>query len=328
MTFAEESCESARKWFNRSVESAKKQIESDISYFEENKIISLRNNKGHIFNVNLDKKIVYKIIIYSTKYLLPLDCHHKKFCFNAKKESIHVFSRNNYELIVNVLITPAEIIDYLCFREHLIKQHREMLWEIKEISILGQYISGYHENRPSNNFEQVVRSLIYRADISSISFLMKIFHDKMIYSSNLIKNESYYVTKELAKLTRDEIYAFSEKFYFAISSAQKKETPIPRRFSIPRLNCGFVFIATLEERNNQDILRIYTELQKYDSKSQKCIGFAVYVEKDGSFIFIWSYLDEQWQEDKEMSDFIKNNSPFIGEAQLRHLTRYHFRQIE
>lgn len=322
MTFSEESYESAKKWFDKVIDIAKKQIEKDILYFNESKSIHLTNNNGHGFNVDINGKLIHKIIVYSTKHLLPIEQSSKKYSLTAVSEVIHIFSVESYDLTVKVLITPAEIVEYLFFREQLIRKFGSRLKQIKEIAILGQFISDNLESDPSNNFELYVRKLIYKTEISTIAFLMKIFSEKTFYSTNFRGNDQYFILKELAKLRREEIYVFSEKIRLAITSVIEKKFPAPWRFAIDRLNCGFVFISS-EEKNSKEYLEVYTRLLKYDTKSQKCIGFAVYPEKGGHLIFMWSYLDEPWIEDKEISDLIKTNPPF-RESQYRYLTRYHF----
>ena len=248
MTFSEESRESAKKWFNKVIDIAKKQIEKDILYFNENKSILLTNNKGHVFNVEINEKFIHKVIVYSTKHLLPIEQSSKNFCLSTKSEVIHIFSVESYDLIVKVLMTPAEIVDYLGFREQLIRKFGSGLRKIKEIAILGQYVSGYCESAPSNNFEPYVRKLIYKTQISTISFLMDIFSEKTFYSTNFRGNDQYFILKELAKLRREEIYVFSEKMRLVITSVTEKKLPTPWRFAIPRLNCAFLFISSEEKK--------------------------------------------------------------------------------
>lgn len=81
--------------------------------------------------------------------------------------------------------------------------------------------------------------------------------------------------------------------------------------TIPRTECGFIFIVTPKEQREYIEVGIqnYTYAHKYDQKLDKCVGAAFFFDGQG-YDILWCYLEEKWEHDDNMEKRLRKNSPF------------------
>ncbi len=122
-----------------------------------------------------------------------------------------------------------------------------------------------------------------------------------------------------------------ERYKYAREHACAGQYQLPYRFSVPRLDCGFIFIPWLKEDKSKslDVLQIYTEAHKYEQKLGKCVG-VIFVEDDkesdeekGWTIVEWCFSEHQWEFNAELEK-ISNDAPF-REVSRKEINRYEFK---
>lgn len=110
------------KWFNNKVlNKAVKQIKSTIGYIETYPKLHVENKKGHKIDILKTKSNFNprKIIIYNPDIDFPEEQRNIKFYESSDVGLIHLFHTEDYYWICKFLITPAEVEEYLSFRERL-----------------------------------------------------------------------------------------------------------------------------------------------------------------------------------------------------------------
>lgn len=131
------------KWFeNKILKKAVKQIKSTLTYISIYPEIFIENEKGHKLDItkakeNFDPK---KIIIYLPPSDFPESKRHLKFYESSKIGLIHLFHSEDYYWICKYLITPAEIKEYLNFREDLYSFDRTRSNALPEQYFLAHFL--------------------------------------------------------------------------------------------------------------------------------------------------------------------------------------------
>ena len=131
-----------KKWFeNKILKKAVLQIKSTLNYLESYNEISIQNEKGHFLNiVNAQNcKTKRKIIIYDSHESFPEDLRQKKFYQSSKIGLVHLFYAEDYYWICKFLITPAEIDEYLEFREQYFLENKELSIQLPEQYFLAHF---------------------------------------------------------------------------------------------------------------------------------------------------------------------------------------------
>jgi hypothetical protein len=182
---------------------------------------------------------------------------------------IHVISGHDYLGIVHTLLTPAEVADYLAFREKLISRWPDDVLSVSETSLVGQYLSGDFEDRPSVEFSGYVKRLECHADKWDMSGIIAKFPDRVMTDNG--PTEYYPIVKELSLLKRNELREFKQRFQISLERARADEFALPYRMAVPRTGCGFVVIPITKDLLPQRNIGLtnLTLGHKYDQRLSK-----------------------------------------------------------
>lgn len=315
-------------WFEKKVlKKATKQIRDTLSYLNTYKEIELTNEKGHVFNVaNAQLCKQFNIVTYSPHELLPDEQRDKKFYVSSTAGFIHLIPIYNYLGICQTLITPAEIDEYLGFRENICSKYEVEVNVIPEESLTGQFLYGDLQAKPQEEFVDYLTYLNQNINNFNFSHILHNFEkriERIVIGDEA--NNYYRILKELAKLKRTELREFKLRFDLCIEKCKKNEFYVkPYRFSSPRTGCGFVFIVVPPElaQSSWKALQNYTYAHKYDQKLNKCIGVSFF--RDGEYFDVgWCYIIEDWKYDKEMERMLKEHFPF-RDVTINEVPRYNF----
>jgi hypothetical protein len=323
----EETTEAAeRKWFEKKVlDQATRQIRDTLRYLEENKSISLKNHRGHERLLEPSKIArIHKLVVYLPSRQLPPDCLSQKYHESKTAGAIHIIPAHDYLGIVRTLLTPAEVADYLDFREELIGTWGRMINEIPEPALVGQFLDGDSSAKPSLNFLDRLKALEHRADEWDMSGIISKFPDRV--TTNNDPTDYYPIVSELASLKRNELREFKIRFQLAVEKSRANEFTRPYRIAIPRTDCGFVFIPLTDDLfpHRRTALLNMTLAHKYDQHLSKCIGVTIGNHEQGWFHAEWCLANSPWQPDEEMDKLLAENSPFRS-VKAGELPRYAYK---
>jgi hypothetical protein len=317
--------EAEERWFeSKVVGKATKQVRDTLSYIQGIDSIELINQRGHTFTLNREAiKQFHKLVVYLPRPELPEHCRRKKFHSSVTAGFIHIISGEDYLGIVRTLLTPAEVADYLTFREGLVTRHAVEAQQLHEASLVGQYLSGDRMGAPSAQHAELVKSLQHRSDEWDMSGIIKRFSERTTDAEN--PTDYYHVIRELALLRRDELREFKLRYQLALENARKDKFAKPYRMVSTRTGCGFVVIPLTKELipKRRVGLTNLTLAHKYDQKLTRCIGVAIGDDVGPWFIADWCFVEFAWEKDSDVDEFLKNAEPFRPVME-RELPGYHF----
>ena len=311
-------------WFKKKVVGkAIEQIRDTLDYLSKYQEINIRNGRGHTFNVISENiKEIHHIALYRPNELLPTEFKNKKFHYSKTAGFIHLLSADDYEGVCRTLITIHEFSEYLRFREKICGDFEVRVNSLPEQAIIGQFLYGDYEGEPDINFVRNLASLVQEVEKFD---LLSIFQNFAEHITTEIDHYKYYqILKELVKLKRDELIEFKIRFDLCVEKSRQDEFALPYRMTIPRTNCGFVFVSTPKEQREFVATGIqnYTYAHKYDQKLNKCVGVAFFFDGHG-YDILWCYLEDEWKRDEEMEKRLKKKFPF-REVKEEAVIRYKF----
>ena len=315
--------EAEEHWFEKKVlRQATRQVRDTLSYLNSRETIKIRNHRGHAFG--LDVRLIrelHKLIVYLPHEALPERCRKLKYHSSRTAGVIHIISASDYLGIVQTLCTPAEVIEYLRFREALIDRWKREISTVPEQALVGQYLEGDTKTPPSIRFIEYLQRLDRGARGWDMSGIISKFPDRVTTDNE--PADYYPIVRELALLMRNELREFKKRFQLSVEKALANKFTLPYRIACPRTSCGFVFIpVTKAELPHRRIgLQNLSLAHKYELKLPKCIGVAIADDADGHFTAEWFYAEFPWAQDVEMEDLLRDSYPFREVKQVE-LPRY------
>jgi len=319
--------EDEKQWFDNKVrKKATKQIRDTLQYLETNNIIELQNHRGHYFNLTFSKiRSLHKLVVYLPNELLPEELRRVKYHRSRTAGIIHLLAANDYLGIVQTLITPAEVADYLNFREALIQEWQEAVFLLPEQALVGQYLSGELATQPRLDFLEYLNTLRCQTNEWDMSGVIKTFPNHI--TSGNSPTDYYFIVKAIARLNRNELREFKKRFQLSVTKAKANEFELPYRIACPRTDCGFVFVPLTKDvvSHRNILLKNFTLLHKYDQRMSKCLGVSLAPEGNGWFSAEWCYLEFPWTEEPILANKLQHNNPF-REVKPVETNRYKFRE--
>ncbi len=300
-----------RKWFDRGVlHDATKQVRDTLAYLSAGSV-EVSNHRGHQFNLDIGKvTTVLKLVLYEPSNDLPADRKEIKHHLSKTAGFIHVLQMKDYRDVCEILVTPAEVCQYLDFREQLVTKWENMSLP-SERALLGQFVSGSASAKPSAQFESAPDS-ISELDFD-MWFVFDGIADRIENASSMESATDYYrIIAEFAKLNRLELAEFKKRFQLCLEAVNDNRFKGPTRIISPQTGCGFVFLTVVDEFVAQRIVGLenMTELAKYDQRLDKCVG--VSIAKEGSdYLVGWCFVGFSWEEDLELDEALAKGNPFL-----------------
>lgn len=294
------------KWFtSKVIKKGTKQVRDTIAYLDKHSPIELVNRRGHQRTIHRSSmKTVHKVVCFDPAPQLPDRCKDMRFHISSTAGVIHLLPSADYIGVVRTLLTPAEVMDYFAFRERLILTWGEKVRSVPEQAILGQYLTeGNVDNEPSLKHANTWRSIKQDVEQWDISGILEKFADRIVGDTATI--EYYPVIFELAKLKRNELSEFKQRYLLILENA-KKDFLQAYRMYCRRTGCAFVFVPVPISMKDKHIraLENFTIGGKYSLRADKCVGVSICPETDGYFLANWCYAPSLKSVRSSLSDTI------------------------
>lgn len=321
--------EDGAKWFqNKIINKAVKQIKNTIKYLNEYNHIPLLNNKGHEFNLSQTRELKKrKVVVYDPAGNFPEEKRNLKFYNSSMIGLIHLFHTEDYSWICEFLQTPAEVEEYLGFRERLYESQQSKIVHLPEQYVLGHFLETLEVDHLAARYINNVRDFNHDSDDYNISGIIYNFSNSLRLTND--PTEYYLIIKEIAKLKRSEVREFKLRFNKAWKDCKQEDFELPYRIYLPRTDCGFVFIPLPKSKASkwQTALSNFTLTHKYDQQARKCVGVVImpHIEKGENYIDMnWMYMEHEWLYDDLIEKELKDDFPFrqvsIKEIKNRYIT--------
>ena len=314
------------RWFKKKVIGvATRQIRDTLAYLSNYESIQIENQRGHKFDLEFQSiQNLHKLVVYRASEKLPTEYRQQKHHRSATAGFIHLINATDYIGIVRTLLTPAEVVEYLEFRKSIVERWDNEVSQIPEPALVGQYLDGRVEDRPSLDFYQKLILLEHRSNEWDMSGIISKFPDRITTDNK--PTDYYQIVRELALLKRNELREFKTRFELSLEKARSSDITLPYRMAVPRTNCGFVFVPITTEAlpHRRNALQNFTLANKYDLRLPRCIGVSIADDVDGWFTVEWMYVEFPWEHEAEMDKLLEENFPF-RDVKTEELSRFSFR---
>lgn len=323
----ESSEDTERKWFEKKVLGfATKQIRDTLGYLETQNNIIITNQRGYSFHLDKNRVTdVVKIIVPVPSKSLPEDCWNSKFHISSSVGFIHIIPIHDYLGICRTFITPAEIKEYLDFREKISTEYKEAVTNVLEPTLVGQFLHGDFSEKPDRQYGIYFEALLRNTAEFDIMSILHNMGDHIDFEKSGGDETDYYkILFEFAKLVGYELREIKQRISLSLQACDANEFRLPYRVVAPKTGCGFVFVPVLREDKNHRLnaLKNSTYAAKYDQKLNRCIGISFAKDED-AFLIDWAFLEFPWQEEDEMEKLLETNYPF-RELKQENFHRYYF----
>lgn len=319
--------ETEKSWFEKKVLGvAARQVRDTLNYLAVNNNIEVQNHRNHTFSLSFEQvSELHKLIVYNPQLELPADCRRIKHHRSRTAGVIHIISAHDYLGIIRTLLTPAEVAEYLGFREQLIDRWEIDVIAVPEPALVGQYILGDINARPSIEHIAYLQQLEHRAEDWDMSGVIAKFPDRV--TTDNAPTDYYSIVRELALLKRNELREFKKRFQLSLQKTREDVFVRPYRIAVPRTECGFVFIPVTREflQHRRLGLHNFTLAHKYEQRLPRCIGLSIADGEDDWFTVEWCYIEFAWELDAQMESMLETYNPF-RDVSASELPRYTFRE--
>lgn len=312
-------------WLRNSVtKKATRQIRNSVQYLQDHSRILANNNRGHEFPITADNRALVRVVVFDND---ALSGSHEvpRFHNSSTVGLIHIFSKEEYVLVVYTLFTPAEINEYLVFRENLLLKHFRDNRPPVERVILGQYLSGQLASVPNPQFEEYLERMEGETSDFDLSHILTQFGDKAFsYKNGSSETEYYSILEQFSKLTRSTLGLIKERVRYCLEKIRSESQALPTRIYDPQTECGFVLMPVLKDGvpTRLNYLQNITAAAKYDGRMPKQIGICFSLDND-EVLIDWCYIEGRFSYNAEMEKALKAHSPF-KEVKSEVISRYKF----
>jgi len=316
-----------RSWYLRNVLKKRvTQLARTHDYLKSGQPLELRNDRG--VKVRLDQgqaKDIYNLVVYAPSPLLSPQFINKKSYVSKRVGFVHLMEYAAYVNICTTLVTPFEIADYLIWRQTICLKKQNDCDAVSEKALVGQFLLGNDNADPSRHFEEYTDRLSRDIEEHNIYGILHKFLDRIQFGNT--NKEYYFILKELAKLKRDMMRDFLDRYIWSMKECKKESPGLPRRMTIPAYDCSFIFIPLAAEESDRwhGFLESFTHLNKHEFRTRKAIGITIAPAPDSDMEHFvnWLYLDSEWKVDDETEKFLQENNPLRSTKMVKN-PRYRF----
>ena len=309
-------------WINKEVlKEATRQIRGTLSLLSANHPVPITNDRGDRFDftdakgAHVFKMIVFRLPDVRVAVLGP------RYHVSRTAGFIHIMHWPDYRSLVQTLLTPIELADYLAFRESLLPATQTIP---SEEALLGQYLLDERDAEPHERFAGALDALMAEHEKFDLTW----FFDGMAARTYFATGgpRSYYrILQEMAKLTRTELGYLKQRLSLAMDAAKEDRFARPFRFVAPRNDCGFMILPLTHElvQERLDGLQTLTLAAKYDQKTSRQVGISV--AREGREVLLdFAFVEGPWQSDAELDERLRSDYPF-RQLNTQLLPKYNFR---
>jgi len=320
---------SERTWFeNKVLKKAKKQIKDTLRFLDQYPRITIENRRGHAFSLSKESvRHMIKVIIYEHGENLPGDCQRIRHYVSSTVGFVHLIPWRDYAGVCVTLLTPAELVDYLEFREAVIQRWHKEAMIPSEKALVGQFLHSDQIKRPEEGYAHLVDKLRRETKEFDITYLLNNIGDRLDQATTASNPLDYYkILAEFAKLNRDYLKEVKARIVACLKAIREDRFMQPTRIIVPTAGCGYVFIPLPKESvgNRRDALRNLTLAAKYEHRLQKQIGVTL-VKEDDFILMDWCYMEGPWERHPVLEDMLRRNNPF-GELRTEWRNIYEFEE--
>lgn len=300
-------------WFsNKVLKKAKEQIKKSNEWIRSCDSIPLKNKNEQILEMHPGEiEKIINVVLYHINETIPETFNPEIKYKTQDGLFIHIFSSVDYFHICRYLETPAELRDYLNFREDLLSFYPTQ--KFSEQYILAHYFHNSNDLQFNASYiddlEEICNDIECNDSQLSLSAFLNKFRDSVVPANGGL---SYIeIVKELAKLNRQEIFMFKQRL-LSVLTGDFQDPFNMKAMYFPRTDCSFIVMKPPIERYPylETILHNTTEDYKYARHASKGLG-AIVLYESGDVLVYWCLISTPWKYDASLEETSKGLLSFF-----------------
>lgn len=309
---------------NKVLNKAKNQIKKTHEYLFANSSIPIMNrrNQKHILNTR-DINVVHNLIIYKAECCHDISSAPSKY-ITKENRFIHFLRLEDYGHICRYLITPVELSEYMHFRE-IFFRNNNAVENLPEQYILAHFFQNPTDLTLNSLYLQKLSDICERILQTESEFYIGNFLSiiKDTLSEDTESSNYIHIIRELARMNREEMKIFKERFRIVTTEEPKSLPVLMKRFALERTDCGFVLMKLNRKFETEwyNALTNFTIEYKYRRMLGKCVGLIIL--PDGEYFNLkWCYIQGTWQYDAFLEEMVKEDIEINGKGKRQEYLRY------
>ncbi len=322
------SSSSLEDWFaNKVLKKAKSQVGNSRVLLSSCARIPVTNLRGHSTAIaSSEIGELHSVVCYSVHNESTNAAALARWIFSKSAGFIHVLSIQDYERLIHTLVTLSELLEYLVFRQQIIERWHHEGRIPSESALLGQFIRGDDNARPSESYSSTIDHLDeYRSEFDLSFFLQDFERDTPTYDPT--QHEFTDILAEFSLLNRTELQEARKRILRCVEYSSNGQDLFKcyRMIAAGGTGSAFLFVGFgPKERGN--IEKAFMNLAvgcKYDLRVDRQIAVGVW-RMGTAFNFRWCLIDGQWYHMEPIERMLREANPFRG-VKPRILPRYRLR---
>lgn len=324
--------ETESKWFKNKVgKNAVSQLADSVRYLANESSLPMLNRRGQKLDLSaISPETTHLVAIYEASQLISDRTFLSKGRVSQRVGFVHFISEGDYQAICVTLQTPMEVSQYLGFREMYVKRDPKS-HEVSEKALVGKYLTDTDDRLDlCDEHEFITDRLINEPEEFSVSRMLHEYLERLrVYDGNQESLQYHKILSILAKLKRNVMKQFKQRFLWAMDKAKDSEACLPSRMMLPYMDCSFLFLPLehVGEKTRIRLLERYALLCKQDLKSRLCLGIGISKNyrapnDSSSFLVHWIHLEGEWEPHAERDAYLSKNPDCFREMRGAELGLY------
>lgn len=206
---------------------------------------------------------------------------------------VHILRDNDFFGICEHLVTPAELSDYLRFRQEVLSREEPIPVTVSEGALLGQYLFEELDAPPDARYETAGRSFRGDPDAWVFSYVIDNLCAQMGKRDEESVEEVYQaILAEVGRLGRVELRELRNHLRLSLEAVRADRFELPYRVTSQATGCGFLVLPGSAEfrLRARATLESLAEASKHELGLEKHVSVAMW--RSGEIIDIdWHYAD-------------------------------------
>ncbi len=282
------------RWFAGDVmKKGVKQIRETRELLQKYLTLSLSNGAGHRVSVSVKGlEELAGLIIYRTPSRPP-GFFPPRFKKTRVAGFVHIMRDTDFFGACEYLVTPAELADYLRFREEVLSRPDPVPPGVSEAALVGQYLYEDLDAAPDARYENAARSLKGDPNCYVFSYVIENLGTQIARrDEDSVETVYHPILRELARLGRTELRELKTQLRLCLESVRADKFELPYRLCSEPTQCAFLTLpGSVEFRlRARKALESLAAASKHELQMEKQVSLAMW--RSGEIIDIdWMYAE-------------------------------------
>ncbi len=297
----------ALDWLDKKVyKKAVSQIKDSIKMIRSGNPINVESYNGEQIQIDPEKNIIPVIVFDSD------DLDYRQIHTSTAEEGlkINVFSMQDFEMVLNNLVVPYDIVLYLNMRkaffdnrlpDFFINEVSESVTTLarieNELGLLDYFKAMTNKNK-----------YISPEALRGYRFIIKHFEERLIEKDIYSPKEYREIVRDLFLMNRNTVQDFMLRWDVCVEHCQKNEETV-QHFIVDGLNdVGYLFLTQNSLSKSPDYIRFVTDVFKYKFNVTTAISVVFDMLDNEEYSVEWMYMSGDNVYDKQIEKLIREEN--------------------